>query len=68
MATVFLLDKVQKKEIISKESYLQLKKQGLVEGRYPHIFVSYKVVNIVGQQTDYIRNKGLSNDVYKKLL
>lgn len=68
LATVFLLDKVQKKEIISKESYLHLKKQGLVEGRYPHIFVSYKVANIVGQQTDYIRNKGLSNDVYKKII
>lgn len=68
LATVFLLDKVQKKEIISKESYLHLKKQGLVEGRYPHIFVSYKVANIVGQQTDYIRNKGHSNDVYKKII
>lgn len=68
LATVFLLDKVQKKEIISKESCLHLKKQGLVEGRYPHIFVSYKVANIVGQQTDYIRNKGLSNDVYKKII
>ena len=64
LATVFLLDKVQKKEIISKESYLHLKKQGLVEGRYPHIFVSYKVANIVGQQTDYIRNKGLSSTVF----
>ena len=68
LATVFLLDKVQKRDVISKESYLKLKKQGLVEGRYPLIFVSYKVANIVGQQTDYLRNKGLSNDVYKKII
>lgn len=47
LQTVFLLDKVQKKETISKESYLQLKKQNLVEGRYPHIYVSYEVANIV---------------------
>lgn len=68
LLTVFLLDKVQKKEVISKESYLKLKKQELVEGRYPHIYVSYKVANIVGQQTDYIKNKGLSNDVYKQII
>ena len=68
LQTVFLLDKVQKKEVISKESYLRLKKQELVEGRYPHIYVSYKVANIVGQQTDYVRNRGLSNDVYKQII
>ncbi|MBQ3665789.1 MAG: putative DNA binding domain-containing protein [Lachnospiraceae bacterium] len=68
LLTVFLLDKVQKKEVISKESYLKLKKQELVEGRYPHIYVSYKVANIVGQQTDYVKNKGLSNDVYKQII
>lgn len=68
LLTVFLLDKVQKKEVISKESCLKLKKQELVEGRYPHIYVSYKVANIVGQQTDYVKNKGLSNDVYKQII
>lgn len=68
LKTVFLLDKVQKKEVISKEDFTVLKKAGLVEGRYPNIFVSYKVANIVGQQTDYVRNKGLSNDVCKQLI
>lgn len=68
LKTVFLLDKVQKKEVISKEDFNVLKKAGLVEGRYPNIFVSYKVANIVGQQTDYVRNKGLSNDVCKQLI
>lgn len=68
LKTVFLLDKVQKKEVISKEDFNMLKKAGLVEGRYPNIFVSYKVANIVGQQTDYVRNKGLSNDVCKQLI
>ncbi|MCI5587010.1 MAG: hypothetical protein MR384_03880 [Lachnospiraceae bacterium] len=32
LSTVVLLDKVQKKKVISKESYLKLKKQELVEG------------------------------------
>ena len=68
LQTVFLLDKIQKKELISKEDFAILKKAELVEGRYPNIFVSYKVANIVGQQTDYVRNKGLSNDVCKQII
>lgn len=68
LQVVFLLDKVQKHETISKESFQILKKAGLVEGRYPNLFVSYKVANIVGQKTDYVRNKGLSNDVYKQII
>ena len=43
MRTVFLLDKVQKQEVVSKESFKDLKKKGLVEGRYPNVFVSFKV-------------------------
>jgi ATP-dependent DNA helicase RecG len=68
LQTVFLLDKVQKHDVISKEGYAVLKKKGLVEGRYPNIFVSYKIANMVGQKTDYIKNKGLTNDVYKQLI
>lgn len=68
MRTVFLLDQVQKKEIISKESFKELKKCGLVEGRYPNIFVSFKVADIVGQQATYVRNKGLTDDICKQLI
>ena len=68
LQTVFLLDKVQKKEVISKDNFYILKKAGLVEGRYPNIFVSYKIANIVGQQTEYVRNKGLSSDVCKQII
>lgn len=68
MRTVFLLDQVQKKEIISKESFKDLKKQRLVEGRYPNIFVSFKVADIVGQKATYVRNKGLDDDICKQLI
>jgi ATP-dependent DNA helicase RecG len=68
MRTVFLLDQVQKQEVISKESFKQLKKQGLVEGRYPNIFVSFKVADIVGQKAAYVRNKGLDDDICKQLI
>ncbi len=68
MRMVFLLDKVQKKEVISKESFKLLKRQGLVEGRYPNIFVSFKVADIVGQKAAYIRNRGLEDDICKQLI
>lgn len=66
--TVFLLDKIQKKEIISKEDFKVLKRRGLVEGRYPNLFVSFKVADIVGQKVEYIRNKGLDDDICKQLI
>ena len=68
MRTVFLLDQIQKKEIISKENFKDLKKRGLVEGRYPNIFVSFKVADIVGQKAAYVRNKGLNDDICIQLI
>ena len=68
MRIVFLLDQVQKQETISKENFKELKKQGLVEGRYPNIFVSFKVADIVGQKAAYVRNKGLDDDICKQLI
>lgn len=68
MRTVFLLDQVQKQETVSKENFKELKKLGLVEGRYPNIFVSFKVADIVGQKATYVRNKGLDDDICKQLI
>lgn len=68
MRTVFLLDQVQKQETVSKENFKELKRRGLVEGRYPNIFVSFKVADIVGQKAAYVRNKGLDDDICKQLI
>lgn len=66
--TVFLLDQVQKKQTISMEDYQILKKRHLVEGRYPNIFVSFKVANAVGQKAEYISNRGLDENVCRELI
>ena len=68
LRTVFLLDKVQKKEIIAKDDYYFLRKEGLVEGRYPNIYVSYKVANMVGTPAEYVKNRGLDKDIYEQLV
>lgn len=66
--TVFLLDQVQKKNTISRESYAVLKKKGLVEGRYPNIFVSYGVADAVGEKITYIANRALDETVCRQLV
>lgn len=68
LRTVFLLDKIQKKETIVREDFLKLKKMGLAEGRYPNIFVSYKVADLTGQKTRYIKTKGFGDEVYKEII
>lgn len=45
-----------------------MKKIGLVEGRYPNIFVSYKIADAVGKKVDYVKNKGLDEEICKELI
>lgn len=68
LQTVFLLDQIQKRETISKESYALLKKQGLAEGRYPNIYVSFKVAEAVGQKASYLSDKGLDERICRELI
>ena len=66
--TVFLLDKIQKKEPIPQEEYLRLKRAGLAEGRYPNIYVSYQIAEAVGKADQYIRDLGLDDEKCKLLI
>ncbi len=66
--TVFMLDKIQKHETISKEDAKELKKRGLIEGRYPNLIVSYKIANIVGKEPEYILDAGLEYEMNKQLI
>lgn len=68
LKTVFLLDQVQKRKTISKEDYKSLRKNGLVEGRYPALYVSYKIAEAVGDKAGYVRNKGLDEKILKELI
>ena len=63
---VVLLDRVQKRIVITKEQSDILKKHILVEGRYPNIFVSKEISEITNEKVKYIKNLGLSNDMYKQ--
>ena len=68
LRTVFLLNQVKKRITISREDYKSLKSRELVEGRYPHIYVSFKIAEAVGDKAGYIRKKGLDEEVCKQLI
>ena len=65
---VILLDKIQKNNTITKEQSRELRDKGLVEGRYPTVFISAKVAGITKQKVQYIKNRGLDNKHYKELV
>lgn len=39
-----------------------------MEGRYPHLYVSYTVAEAVGDKGGYVRNKGLDEVICKELI
>ncbi len=61
---VILLDRVQKSYSITKEQSDYLKKDNLIEGRYPNIYISSAIAKITNKKVDYIENKGLDNAYY----
>ena len=66
--TIVSLDRIQKREKLDKEEYKKLKKQGLVEGRYPSIFVVSKIAAITGDKSRYIKNRAFDKQHYKKMI
>lgn len=68
LGQVLLLDKVQKGKRLDKKDADRLKKQGLVEGRYPQLIVSGKVAAATGTQAQHIRKRGFDNHYYRDLL
>jgi len=66
--TIICLDKVQKGEKLDREDYKKLKKQRLVEGRYPSIFVVSKIAAITGDKSRYIKHRAFDKQHYKKMV
>ena len=62
---VMLLDRVQKAYHITKEQSDYLRKDGLIEGRYPNIYISSDIAKITNKKEEYFDNKGLDNQYYK---
>jgi len=66
--TTIVLDKIQKNIEITKEEYETVKKQKLVEGRFPKIYISSGVAEVLDLRDSYIKNKGFDDEYYKELI
>ena len=61
---VILLDRVQKGYSLTKEQSDYLKKNNLIEGRYPNIYISSTIAEITDEKEKYMNNKGIDNKYY----
>jgi len=68
LKTVVLLDRVQKKLHITKDASVLLRKQKLIEGRYPNLFISSSVAKITGEKAQYIKNKSFDDKYFKDMV
>lgn len=66
-----LLDSVQKRRAIPRDAAAYLRKKGYVEGRYPNVYLSSRVVaptQHVGLKASYIKNRSFDDNYFKKLI
>lgn len=68
IATVILLDRVQKRLSISDGAAAHLRRKGLIEGRKPNFFLSANVASSTNEQVAYTRNKGLEKERLKQFV
>ncbi|MBF0106226.1 MAG: putative DNA binding domain-containing protein [Deltaproteobacteria bacterium] len=68
LSQVILLDRIQKRQKITPKDIKQLRAEKLIEGRSPNYYISAKVAEWVNQKARYIRNRGLDDDYYQKLI
>lgn len=68
LTTAVLLDKVQKGKPISDEAIKMLRKEKLIEGRKPHLYVSKQIAQVTDQKVAYSKHKGLAEKKCEALL
>lgn len=65
---IIMLDKVQKKKVLSEGEIDHLRKKGLIEGRKPNFHISYDVSEKTNLKAEYIKTRGLKDDHFKQLI
>jgi ATP-dependent DNA helicase RecG len=68
LATVVLLDKIQKRVAINDDAIAMLRKKKLIEGRKNNLTISKHIAQIIDKKAEYTKNKGLNDDYYKQLV
>lgn len=65
---IIMLDKVQKKKVLSESEIERLRVKGLIEGRKPNFHISYDVAEKTNLRAEYIKTRGLKDDHFKKMI
>jgi ATP-dependent DNA helicase RecG len=68
LGTVILLDEVQKHRPIDRDDVKRLRRQKLIEGRYPNLFVAAHIASATGGKAQYIKNRAFDDAHYKQLI
>jgi len=61
LTTAVLLDRVQKGKPINDSAVKRLRKEGLIEGRKPHFYVSKQIAKATNKQVEYTLKKGFDD-------
>ena len=65
LESIILLDRVQKRQPITKEEHKRLKADKLVEGRFPNPIVAAQIAAITGEKGKHILDKGFDDSYYR---
>jgi ATP-dependent DNA helicase RecG len=68
LESIILLDRVQKRQPITREEHQRLKHDSFVEGRFPNLVVAAQIAAITGEKAKHIRDKGFNNEYYRDLI
>lgn len=68
LADVLALDRVQKKLPLDDTTTRRLRRQGLIDGRRPHLHVSARIAVATNTVADYVRTRSQSDEHYTKLI
>ncbi|NCC60346.1 MAG: transcriptional regulator [Verrucomicrobiae bacterium] len=68
LAEVITLDRVQKKHPVDRKYILDLRKKGLIEGRYPNVYIAAQIAKATEQEADYTKHKAFDDRYYLDLM
>lgn len=68
LLTMIFLDKVHRSRPIAKNQADMLRKRGLIEGRFPNIYISRRVAEHTNDATTYLKHKGVDSPMIEQTI
>ncbi len=68
LSKVILLDRIQKRQAVSKDEANMLRNDKLIEGRYPNLYVAAHIASATGDKAQYIKNRAFDDAHYKQMI